>query len=294
MEWYALPALVALLLKLWLLVHARHRSWLGGAWIGFVAVFAVHNAVELTVLLKPSGLVNFDLLIRTYYVCTALVLVYGLHYVTDRSEATQRYLVSVFSAIVTLLSVGLMASNMIVSGVTDLVHSLQADRGAAFGVFPAFVIATLTALVAVLRINYVRYSNTHPAKQAELRLAAIALTPLLLVTMIVSALLDTEYRINAAVLVPMASTLFLMITFKGRVVVRDDLRRQAIRQSSADLDEMTSDQQLTFIRHALKYQFELDTDMLRESLVASAKLSRASRLRRLFSVRAWHDSANDG
>lgn len=211
---YMLPAALALAFKLGLLVIGQSSKRVDRKWVAFAAILAVHNASELMVLRQFAGSLSAEWIVESYYICSIAVITYGIYYVMETSMRTQR-IVLASASILGLLLAGLIAlTDHVIAGHIDLAYSLTALKGPLYLLFTAYALTFVSAIGAMLVYNY--KTATLPMLEVGHGLTAIAITPLVLGTMIIVSLMMMGIHINATVITPIFSSLFLWITFKGK------------------------------------------------------------------------------
>ena len=219
------PALVGLGLKLVMLLMSRWTRGADAAWIGFIAVFAMHNLSEVLVFTRFAEQLSADALIRSYYVCCVMVSIYGLYYVSDFIRSPKQKLVWFIAAIpAVLLIIAIVATDTVIAGYSFIEYSITAIKGEQYKLFQYFSLANMVIAIVVLSYNY--RTATDPKQQLRYAYTFFALIPMILATTAVILLMMAGYRINAAMVFPIASTLFLIISVQGRdSYTASDLRR---------------------------------------------------------------------
>ena len=214
MTWYMLPAALALLVKLWLLFTLKSRAWAGKRWAGFVAIFCVHNLSELLVF--NTGLqqgLSADFLIRCYYACTCMVIVYSFIYaMNERQHAWQKkmcYTLSLSGAIVIAL---IFLTDLIISGYDYFSYSVMAIKGDGYFLFRVYAWIGIVSLFATLAFNFIKAETRQ--QEVHYFYSFIAFLPLIIIGLLVMILM--ALGINIAMLLPVGSTLFLIISLHGK------------------------------------------------------------------------------
>ena len=218
---YIMPSLIALALKIWLLVTARQRPWADDAWIWFVAIFALHNFCEVLILRGPNTEFGQESLVRLYYVCSMLAMVYGLNYVIETKNKAQQAIVVAAGAAAVTLMFAFLETNYMVNGVQKFDFTLAAVKGEGFIWFQVFCLTVLTATVGLLVYNY-RYAK-NDNQRTSIRYTAYAILPLVVLSVVIVVSKYFGLGVNPAMLVPIGSTLFLIISLNGKSKVYDVL-----------------------------------------------------------------------
>jgi len=210
MTWYALPAAVALLIKLYLIVAkidlAKHNS----AWYYFVIIFAINNFAELLVL-SSSNIIESNFLARAYHPTAIAVLVYCLIYsIGSNSKFIDRILIKASSALGVALSLFILFSDYIVTGATQESYFVTSVKGGYYYFFQAYVLSMCLVIGYILVRNF-RYSDDKD-KRNESLWVMLALMPSVLITFTSVALMVMQFKFNALILTPVGSTIFLLVT----------------------------------------------------------------------------------
>jgi len=210
MVWYALPAVVALLFKLYLIVSKRHLVNENAAWYYFVFIFAINNFAEYLVL-TSGGMVESSFVVRAYHPTAIAVLVYGLIYSIGVSKLLiDRVFIGFSFFFGIILSIGILVSDYIVLGGIQKSYYVTAIKGEFYYLFPLFVLSMC------LLISYVLVRNVKNSEDETVRTEALwmmlAIVPSLLITFSCVILMALEFNLNALVFTPIGSTLFLIIT----------------------------------------------------------------------------------
>lgn len=215
MTWYLLPAALAMMIKLWLLFTLKLRAGVGVRWMGFVAIFCVQNLSEL--LLLSAGFnhqASTGFFMRCYYACVCIVIVYCYIYVMNEKDYIWQKLICWFVCLVCVLFVlGIFFSDLIITGYTYLPYSVTATKGDLYFLFRIFALLFFLMLFTTIINNYVN------AKAIEQKVhyfyTLLAFLPLTIICSAVVFLMAMDFNINAIMLLPVASTLFLIISLKG-------------------------------------------------------------------------------
>jgi len=216
MSWFMLPAAIALIVKLWFLFTLKSRTWAGKRWAGLVAIFCVHNLSEL--LLLNSALydgLSATFILRCYYACTSLVIVYCFIYVMDEKRYRWQMFLSCSISVATVLAIGgIFFSDYIIAGYLTGFYTATAMKGSWYILFQVYALLGVLSILNVLIFNF-RKSQGDDEK-TDYFYTLLAFVPLLLIGFIVVVLMMAGSNITAVMLIPIASTLMLIITLKGK------------------------------------------------------------------------------
>lgn len=220
-----LPAAIALVIKLWLLNSARLKPWVGHRWTGFVAVFAVHNISELLVFNQFANGLPGDFLVRCYHACVTLVLIYGFIYIMNEHKFHWQKRVAEFVGVLGACLIAIIFfSDFVVAGYTSLSYSLTAVKGDGYLIFQLFSMVCTSLIVGTLVFNFRKAEEQKD--EIDYFYTLMALLPLAIATVTITGLMMLGFSLNGLIFIPIASTLFLLITLKGKnsVLLGRDLR----------------------------------------------------------------------
>ena len=124
MEYYFLPALIALVLKLFILKEAIGASKSTNALISLILVFACHNAIELIGYVRFLDDQAVSMLFRTYYVATILGLLALAGHSLTMARINSLPLLIGISAVALVLSVLVLISDSVIAGSDSIGYSM--------------------------------------------------------------------------------------------------------------------------------------------------------------------------
>ena len=223
---YIIPALIALVVKLFLLFVSRNGSGRSSVFFTVVLLFACHNLAEVLAYLEFFRGNYSDHILRWYYVMTlcgvSAILVYALE-ISD----LKRPIRIVSGAVVVLaisLSLFILLSDSVVSGAISIGYALTADQG------PQYWLSQILFVVMYLLISGVLIRGYLTAKdhvtEIQCSYTMFGLLPIVLVALSVVVLMGFGVSINAAAIIPICTTFFLLITIKGELTHKlTDIRR---------------------------------------------------------------------
>lgn len=214
MTWVMMPAVVGMCIKLWVLIAVKQSTWMNGALIGFVSVTVVQNLNEL--LLFHAFNLNWDtnFLIRSYYLCTIWAMVYGFYYLMDLSKyPLVKYVAIVILIAAISLTMLLLFTDIVVAGSIRLSYVATAIKGSNYWTYQLFTLVTISGWIGCLILNY--RNAVKPKDEVRHFYTLIGLAPLALVSLILLVLIGAGWPLNATIILPLASTLFLLVTIRG-------------------------------------------------------------------------------
>jgi len=232
MNIYVLPALLALLVKLVVLFYAFGGQKHSKVFAVMVSAFAIHNVCEVLVILQGGGVVSYSMILPFYYVSSIGAVLAILLYASEvsRIRVPQIKFGAVFAAVA--LSGLVLFSQSIIGGERTLGYSVTAIRGSMYWMFQAFSLLAFVAAV-ILLIKGTQHSNEGGSRDLDDHLVEIqssytllALSPLVIVSLVIMIAMNIGLKMNAVWLLPMATALFLVITLKSEAQHKlTDLRR---------------------------------------------------------------------
>lgn len=210
---YILPALVALLLKIYVVAIAQARKT-RGVFLYMVLVFALHNFIEVVAYGMFAADNMPELMLRLYYISVLLMLWVMSKYSLKISRSNTFR--GAFFLVTGMLIVGGLTSlftDLIIAGVQEIAYSATAIRGKYYWLFTSLVLIGL-AIVVVTLVHGYRTANEH-LTQVQCLYFLAAITPFVLLGFFLVPAMFAGYKVNAAGLLPLCTTLFLLITLKG-------------------------------------------------------------------------------
>jgi hypothetical protein len=209
MNLYILPALLALMIKVGVLVIAHRSERHSPGFIKLVLVFALHNLCEVLLFIEFFLAGSNDLTLRAYYVSSIWGLVFVLLYGMEVAHYKQPTLRLVALAGATLLSVMVLASGYVVAGSHAIGYVFTATKGPLYFLFQVYSMAAMMTVFAVLVFGY-RSAKSHMTEIQCLSTVASFL-PLILLSVLIMMLMNLGFEINATAILPIATSAFLCI-----------------------------------------------------------------------------------
>lgn len=223
---YILPALIALAIKLVVLIISRRNIGHSSVFFTMVLVFACHNVAEVLGFLEYFQGKQVDQLIRWYYVMSVCGLVAILSYSNEVSKLYKKS--KTFDLTISALAIAgislIMFTDTIVMGSEAIGYTVTAIRGEFYWVFQLFSITAYSVIIWCLVSGY-RHAADHTT-EIQCGFTLLALAPLIFIAVGVIGLMSIGIKINAAFVMPIGTTLFLLITLKSEATHRlTDIRR---------------------------------------------------------------------
>ena len=270
MTWFMLPAVIGIIIKIYLLANVKNAEWITAGLIGFVSVLLLHNLSEILLFNSLLSGLDAEFVIRTYYVCTVAVLIYGLYYVTDFEKFPQtKFLAAAVSALGVGIALLIFGTDYFIAGAAPIAYTITAIQGEGYWLFQAYILICLVTWITCLFLNYKK--ATSPKEEIRYFYGLVALSPLVVASFAIIAMMNVGIAVNATVIIPLASTLFLIVLIRGnnshaidvdlRQVVPFTLERTASNQikiasSQYNLENMShKDFMMALEKAVIEYKF---------------------------------------
>lgn len=213
MSVYMLPALIGLALKLLILSYAVKGRNGSSPIVLLVIIFACHNMVELIGYALLIDGKTVEMLFRSYYVLTIVGLVCILKHSIDVGSVKRPYVIKTMAFMGFCVASAILFSNTVVAGHYSIGYAISAIKG---NYYLAFVVFNVVALaVAIFCLVRGFRSALTMLESNRCAYTLMALTPVILITPVVLLLKTTGADVNAAGVIPIATTLFVFILLKG-------------------------------------------------------------------------------
>ena len=241
---YAVPAVLGLLIKLSILYFAK-TSHLSKAFILFISLLSIHNFSELLLFYHFFTETDATIALRMYYSCLAGVLAGMSVYATQVSKPEWLELIIKISMAGFTIFCGLtMFTSFIVEGFVPIDHGITAIKGSYYAIFQSIAVCAMAYTLFVL----VRACRTSKKTQQKIRSAYVlaSLFPAIIIALAVLALMQFGIELNAMTVLPIGTTLIVLITLKAEnkhnlTDIRMYLPFSKERQTSQDLIKIMSD-----------------------------------------------------
>lgn len=238
MSIYVVPAILALMAKLIVVFIYRQNLLANKHFTLMVLIFACHNLCEVLVFWEYFSDIRADYLMRVYYVVTLVSLAAITFYVANISEQRSRLYAPVLLSLLGIVSALLLFSNHIVSGIKSLEYVFTAVRGDQYWLFQA------VAITVIMQMAYLLYRGYRKAVDHDVQIrcayTALALMPQVFAAFLVIALMNMGFNVNGAMILPVATTLFVAIM----LISEDQHRITDIRRFIPFSDERRTSNQI--------------------------------------------------
>jgi DNA-binding protein Fis len=224
MSIYFVPALVALIFKLFILAYVLRGGRVSIVFLSLIIIFALHNAIEIFGYfnVQRGDLANVYFLL--YYVATVYVILYMLLHGLSVSKLENKIALTAFVALSTCLSGLILFTDLIIGGQYSIGYSVTAIKGPYYWAFAAYILITLSSGFFATLLGY--KNATSQIDSIRCLHSMLALAPMTLVCAIAMIFKMTDVGVNATGLIPIATTLFLIIVLKTESKHKlSDLRR---------------------------------------------------------------------
>ena len=254
MSIFFIPALLSLLLKAYILMINLTRDKISIVFLSLMVIFAIHNGIELLGYISLFNSGDASAFFRPYYVITIYLISYLLLHSLTVAGYENRVITSAVLLIATLLASLIIFSNSIIEGYTSIGYSVTAIEGKYYSVLSAFILISLFTTTAVLIHGYKSTATT--ALQAKRCLYSLyALAPIILAFALAFIFKIADIEFNAAGIVPIATTIFLIVL----LTTEEQHKLTDIRKFlPLSLEKQTSNNFMSILDHYINHKNEKD------------------------------------
>ena len=229
MNFFVIPVLVALFVKLAAIIFASTSGIRSKGLFIFIGGLAFHNLCELGVFLaqgEPG--VYAQTVMRAYYgvsfILVALACSWSMEVASLKSDPTIKVIVQVVWLGAICGAILVVTTNLIVAGAQSFTVTMTAIRGEYYAFFRIVAATALVTSGYILIRGIVEAGYEH--ERARCWRMLIAYTPLVLGALTILVLMNYDMQINAVAILPIASTFFLLvIIYSERKHSMTDMRR---------------------------------------------------------------------
>jgi len=235
MSIYFAPALIALLFKLFVLAYVLRGSKVSIVFLSLIIVFAFHNAIEILGYFNVQNDNAVNIFFRLYYIATTYVVLYILLHGLSVSKLENTIVTGLLIALATTISGLIVFTDLVIAGQYSIGYTVTAIKGSLYWLFATYLLIVLLSNFAVISQGYrIAKSRIDAVRCVH---SMIALAPVMLIFLLTIIFKIVDIKINATGLIPIATTLFLVIVLKTESKHKlSDLRRvmplSAERQTS--------------------------------------------------------------
>lgn len=184
------------------------------AFISFFALLTIHNASELLLFFHYFTGSDAFFSMQIYYACSFGVLAGLLIYAIDISgfrffpKVTNQIIVFIFLS----LSFLTIFTPLIISGYQDIAYAVTAKKGEYYFIFRIVSLSTFLFVLCILLAGCLFRPLQNKAKCAY---TILSLCPVLLIGTVVIFLMKSGVQVNAMSVLPIGTTLIVLITLFG-------------------------------------------------------------------------------
>ena len=233
MMWIVLPALIALLLKMRILIGSWNQDWASREWLGLVIVYACFNLSEVLVYGAIEFVKSPHALLVTYYVCGNFCIAFGQLYVANGDVLWQRLLTYWMFVAAIVISLFEIFTTHFIAGYVVGSMPVVAAKGSYFVYYVIFALTSCVLTFYTLIFNYVRSKDRE--EKTKYGYTILGLIPIALTVSGTLLFISLGINANGSMVIPLATTLFLFITARGRV--QDQLRYDIQKYLSPKLEQ---------------------------------------------------------
>ena len=240
---YVLPALIAFLVKVAMLMFSHRTFGTSRPLMIMVLIFAIHNLCEVLVFWEFFSGSRAEYVLRAYYVISIVSLAWIAYYGSIVSKQEHLYYKAIVVPIVVAMCGAILFTDYIMAGSRPLGYIATAIRGEYYGLFQIVSLAFTVYMIMLLVSGY--RSSGENSVQIRCAYAGLALVPQFAAQFITITLMNMGLPVNAAMFFPIATTLFLLIlVMSERKHGLSDIRRfipfSDERKTSAEIMEIFS------------------------------------------------------
>ena len=209
MSLFVIPALFALIAKILIIFVYRQNIRSAIYFKALLIIFALHNLCEVLAFWEFFRGMNGEFLLKTYYVISLVSLFTIVLAVLDIHGEDHRTRIALLGCLIMATSGLILFTDLIVAGATNISYVITAERGLFYGVFQ------IVSLLMISNVVYMIYKGYKQSENHEVQIRSaymgVALIPHAISVVLVIALMNLGFQINAAVIFPIATTLFVFI-----------------------------------------------------------------------------------
>ena len=241
MSWLILPAVLALLIKLYMLAKQYKKTWINYKWISLVGSLAALNLSEVLIYSSYINANYSDFILRSYFIFCCISLTYSCAYVSNTDKyPIQKFVLYAHYLTALLLTCSFFTSTAMINGYSDNGIFVTAIKGDYFWAFQCFLITSVSLSLASLIFNYL--SEDDKSIKIGYAYTMLGFAPLGITILVISTLMLLGFNANGSGLIPIATTLLLLITATGKSphLLKNDPRALVPITKEAELQRIFS------------------------------------------------------
>jgi len=229
MNFYVIPVIVALFVKILALVIAKRSGIRTQYLYAFIGTFAVHNLCELFLFINGNHAdPTTDLILRFYYAITFILVAYACSCALEVSNVDKKQFTKFIEKYVWLGAIAgallSLISDQIITGAKPLSYTVTAIKGSNYWFFQ---------VISAVALSNGAYALTREAQTATLKMQKsrcikmlVAYIPILVGSLGVLVLMRNGFQVNATMVLPVTSIFFLgFLVYSERQHRLTDIRR---------------------------------------------------------------------
>ncbi len=225
-EFLMIPAVISLVIKLVVLILYRKGGGESSIFYTLILIFAGHNLAEVLAFLQHFSGDQMTAVMEWYYLLSFCSLGVMFLYAREVSNiAGPIYQTALIIGMITIVfGVLVFSTDLIIAGSKPLGNIATAVKGPYYWVFQISALLTYGSVFFFLIKGYLNAKHHITAIQCSYTL--FAFSPLIIVGASLVILMAFGIHLNAVAILPITSTLFLLITLKSESQHRlTDIRR---------------------------------------------------------------------
>lgn len=211
MSTYALPALLALLSKLWVYIFVRNSSVTSSEFLWLLCFFGINNLSEFLIITQLFDDALTDSLLRIYYVSAIFCLAYMCLFARALTGGSGRHNILNYAllSIATIISGLVYFTDAIIEGFVSIGYTVTRIQGDFYTIIPIVALCGFTLIVVTILRTYL--TTVEMRVQLKCFYAGFSLLPLIIMTCFVLVMMQLGFGFTGAVLMPLVTTLFLLL-----------------------------------------------------------------------------------
>ncbi len=243
MSIYIIPAILAFIVNCFVLIKIKQNKKQSKAFIGLVLIFLVHHTAEILSFIEFFKNGQIIYVLKIYYIATLWFLVVTLIYANEISQVNSQLYKIIAISLTIPVSIFIMFSSSIITGANSLGYVMTAVKGPYYFLFQSLVIGFLVSVFILLFNGYKNAKNSLIEIQCIYML--LAFIPILIAGIGIVLVMALGFKVNAIAIIPIATSLFLVIVMKSEHEHKlTDIRRfmpfSSERQTSHEIMEIYS------------------------------------------------------
>ncbi len=212
MSVFFIPSIISLIFNLCVLGYVIKGARVSNQFLALIVVFALHNLMEFVGYFYHGAVQSSDMLFRLYYVASIYVVLYMLLHAFSVSKFETFMTTAISVGAATTIAALVLFSDQIISGYYSIGYTLSAEIGSYYALFIIYMFGALTAGFVCTFLGYRRAQSQLDSFRCLLSLWALA--PISLTMVLAMIFKIANISVNATGLMPIATTLFIVIVLK--------------------------------------------------------------------------------